>query len=48
MANKKYKNKPVRSNANRDAVRRTRMLQIVFVIFSIILILSMVLSLTNY
>lgn len=47
MANKKSKNKPIKSNENRDAARRTRMLQIIIVIFSIILILSMVLSLTT-
>lgn len=47
MANKKSKNKPTKSNENRDAARRTRMLQIVFIMFSVILILSMVLSLTS-
>jgi hypothetical protein len=48
MANKKSKNvKPVRSNEN-QAKRRVRMLQIFFVVFSILLILSMVLSLTRF
>ena len=47
MKNKKSKTKPVKTNENRDAIRRTRMLQIVFVIFSVMLILSMVLSLTT-
>ena len=46
MANKKSKNKPIKTNENRDAARRTRMLQIVIVGFSVILILSMILSLT--
>ncbi len=47
MANKKSKNKPVKSNENREAARRTRTLQIIFVAFSLILILSMVLSLAS-
>jgi hypothetical protein len=50
MANKKSKNKsskPTKSNENREAARRTRMLQIVIVGFSVILILSMILSLTS-
>jgi hypothetical protein len=47
MANKKSKNKPVKSNENREAARRTRTLQIIFVAFSIMLILSMVLSLAS-
>ena len=47
MANKKSKNKPIKSNENREAARRTRMLQIVFVLFSVMLILSMILSLTT-
>jgi hypothetical protein len=47
MANKKSKNKPVKSNENREAARRTRTLQIIFVVFSLILILSMVLSLAS-
>lgn len=47
MANKKSKNRPIKTNENRDALRRTRMLQIIFVIFSVMLILSMVLSLTT-
>ncbi len=48
MANKKSKNnKPVKSNENREAARRTRTLQIIFVAFSIILILSMFLSLAS-
>jgi len=47
MANKKSKNKQARSNDNRDAARRTRMLQIAFVAFSVILILSMILSIAS-
>jgi predicted nucleic acid-binding Zn ribbon protein len=47
MANKKSKNKPVKSSEAREAARRTRTLQIIFVAFSIILILSMVLSLAS-
>jgi|KBSSwiStaDraftv2_1062776.scaffolds.fasta_scaffold85232_2 hypothetical protein len=46
MANKKSKsNKPVKSSENQDK-RRTRILQIFFAIFCVMLILSMVLSLT--
>ena len=45
MADKYSKNKKqMKSDANRET-RRIRMLQIVFIAFSIILILSMVLSL---
>ena len=48
MANKKIKNqKPVKSNENRDAARRTRTLRIVVTVFSILLVLSMILSLTT-
>lgn len=48
MANKKSKNvKPVRSQDNQQK-KRVRMLQIIVVVFSILLILSMVLSLTQY
>jgi hypothetical protein len=47
MANKKSKTKPIKTNENREAARRTRMLQIIFVAFSVILILSMVLSLAT-
>jgi len=48
MANKKIKNqKPVKSNENREAARRTRTLQIVVTVFSILLVLSMILSLTT-
>jgi hypothetical protein len=47
MANKKSKNKTTKSNENREAARRTRTLQVIFVAFSVILILSMVLSLAS-
>ena len=48
MANKKSKNvKPMKASEN-QAKTRVRMLQIIFVVFSILLILSMVLSLTQY
>jgi hypothetical protein len=48
MANKKSKNaKPVRSQDNQQK-KRIRMLQIIVVVFSILLILSMVLSLTRF
>jgi len=47
MANKKSKNnKPVRSS-DYEAKKRARMLQIVIAVFSILLILSMLLSLTT-
>jgi hypothetical protein len=45
MADKNSKSKKrIKSNANRET-SRVRMLQILFIVFSIILILSMVLSL---
>ncbi|HSL45293.1 MAG TPA: hypothetical protein VK897_17800 [Anaerolineales bacterium] len=47
MANKRTDKKQTKSSENRTA-RRTRILQIAFVVFSIMLILSMVLSLTQY
>jgi hypothetical protein len=48
MANKKLKNqKQTKSVANREAARRTRTLQIIVAVFSILLILSMILSLTS-
>lgn len=48
MANKKSKNiKPVKSSENQEK-KRNRMLQIFIIVFSILLILSMVLSLTQY
>jgi len=48
MANKKSKNvKPVKSGANQEK-KPNRMLQIFLIVFSILLILSMVLSLTQY
>jgi hypothetical protein len=47
MANKKSKNKPIRQQENREAARRTRTLQVIFVAFSIILILSMILSIVS-
>jgi len=47
MANKRSKNnKPIRSNENQEK-KRIRMLQIFFAVFSILLILSMILSLTT-
>jgi len=46
MANKKSNRKQVSSSEYRSA-RRTRILQIIFIVFSIMLILSMVLSLTS-
>jgi hypothetical protein len=51
MANKKSNQRQTNSKDTREAreaKRRTRLLQIVFVAFSIVLILSMVLSLTQY
>jgi len=47
MANKKSNKRPVQSSEKRNATR-IRILQIIFVIFSVMLILSMVLSLTQY
>jgi len=47
MANKKSNKKPVQTSEKQSATR-TRILQIIFIIFSIMLILSMVLSLTQY
>ena len=48
MANKKSKNiKQAKPSENQEK-KRTRMLQIFIVVFSILLILSMVLSLTQY
>ena len=47
MSVKKSNKKSVKTTENRDTVRRTRMLQIVVIVFSIILILSMILSLTT-
>jgi len=44
MANKKSSKKQIKTTENQDA-RRTRILQIVFAVFSILLILSMILSL---
>ncbi|HEX6033763.1 MAG TPA: hypothetical protein VFY83_04980 [Anaerolineales bacterium] len=48
MANKKFNKKPIKTSENRNAARRTRILQIIFAVFSIMLILSMILSLTSY
>jgi hypothetical protein len=46
MANKKSSKKQIKTPENRDAsARRTRILQIAFAVFSILLILSMILSL---
>ena len=48
MANKKSRNiKPTKPSDNQEK-KRTRMLQVFFIIFSVLLILSMVLSLTQY
>jgi len=47
MANKKSNKKPVQSSEKQNA-RRTRILQIIFVVFSIMLILSMLLAQTQY
>jgi hypothetical protein len=48
MANKKLKNqKQTKSTADRESARRTRTLQIILAVFSILLILSMILSLTT-
>jgi hypothetical protein len=48
MANKKSKNpKPVKSGENQEK-KPNRMLQIFVIVFSILLILSMILSLTQY
>jgi hypothetical protein len=47
MATKKSKNQPTKQTENREAARRTRMLQIVVAAFSIILVLSMILSLAS-
>jgi hypothetical protein len=48
MANKKSVNKRPVKSAEAQAKRRMRMLQIFFAVFSILLILSMLLSLTQY
>ncbi|HSK89502.1 MAG TPA: hypothetical protein VK880_14160 [Anaerolineales bacterium] len=47
MANKKSNKKPVQTSEKQKA-RRTRILQIIFVVFSIMLILSMLLAQTQY
>jgi hypothetical protein len=47
MATKKSKNQTNKQIENREAARRTRTLQIVVAAFSIILILSMILSLAS-
>ena len=47
MANKKSNKKPIQTSEKQN-LRRTRILQIIFILFSIMLILSMVLSLTQY
>ena len=48
MANKKSRTlKPIKTGEIQQK-KRTRMLQVFFLIFSILLILSMVLSLTQY
>jgi len=48
MANKKSKNTKMAKTSENQDKRRIRMGQIFFVVFSILLILSMVLSLTQY
>jgi hypothetical protein len=48
MANKKSNKKPLKTNEDRSAARRTRILQIIFILFSIMLILSMILAQTSY
>jgi len=47
MATKKSNKKQVKTSETRNAAKRTRILQIIFIVFSIVLILSMVLSLTS-
>jgi hypothetical protein len=47
MAGKKPKNRPQSKQTDAWQARRTRTLQIVFVVFSIILILSMILSIAS-
>ena len=47
MASKKSKNLKPAKSYDREARRRTRILQIVVIVFSILLILSMVLQLTT-
>jgi len=48
MANKKSKNlKPVKAGENQEK-KPNRMLQIFVIVFSVLLILSMILSLTQY
>ena len=48
MANKKSKNpRPIKSSENQEK-KPNRMLQIFVVVFSILLILSMILSLTQF
>jgi hypothetical protein len=47
MATKKSKNQSTKQTENREMAKRTRTLQIVVAAFSIILILSMILSLAS-
>ena len=47
MASKKSKNLKPTKSVDREAKRRTRILQIVVIVFSILLILSLVLQLTT-
>jgi hypothetical protein len=47
MAGKKSKNKQTKQQTDAWQARRTRTLQIVFVVFSFILILSMILSIAS-
>jgi hypothetical protein len=47
MSVKKSKKKPIQPNANRETARRTRILQIIAIILSVMLVLSLVLSLTS-
>jgi hypothetical protein len=48
MANKKSKNIKQSKVSENQAQRRNRLLQIFLIVFSILLILSMLLSLTQY
>jgi len=48
MANKKLKNqKQTKTTTDRESARRTRTLQIIVAVFSILLVLSMILSLIS-
>lgn len=47
MSAKKPKKKPIQPAVNRESARRTRILQIIAILLSIMLVLSMILSLTS-